>query len=357
MAAGDWLAACIRLAPMWMIFFLFAGLLCGQAESPKFAVRSNLVSLPTRVQSRSGETVYGLRADQFVVEDNGLRQVVKVDEDPESLGLSLVVLVQCSRSAPTEFRKIKGLGAMVDGILGGAAHEVAIVGFGQAQHVLQDFSAAEDAVALGMSRLKACGEYAASIDAVYSAINMLKKRKNNYRHAILLISETRDHGSRAKLDEVVGELGVTDTAIYTVAFSPTKDEVLDGMRYGDHPPAAPAFQAPAGSKAGGEPAAPVMTERPPLFAWPPQLLLIVNALRQNSAAELASLSGGEMFSFSSQAAFEKALQRISNEIHNYYLLSFAPKGGTQLSLHTLRVRVPDYPDAVVQTRRSYWAGL
>ncbi len=40
---------------------------------------------------------------------------------------------------------------MVDGILGGAAHEVAVVSFSQSQHVLQHFSNAEDAVAVGLS--------------------------------------------------------------------------------------------------------------------------------------------------------------------------------------------------------------
>ena len=342
---------------MRVIPFLFAVLLLGQQKSTKFSAHSNLVSLPTRVQTKSGETIYGLRAEQFVVEDNGVRQAVKVDEDPESLGLSLVVLVQCGASAPTEFRKIKGLAAMVNEILGGPAHEVAVLSFSQSQHVLQDFSSAEDAVAVGLSRLESCGAWAASIDAVYTAVDMLRKRKNRYRHAVLLISEARDHGSRAKLEEVVSELGVTDTAIYTLAFSPTKDEIFSGLRYGDHPPPELVFQMPRGSKKGPEPPAPVMTEHAPRIPWPPQLLLMANALRRNSSAEIASLSGGETFGFSNQAGFERALHRISNEIHNYYLLSFEPHGGEQLSLHTLRTRVPDHPNATIKSRTSYWAGL
>jgi len=28
-----------------------------------------------------------------------------------------------------------------------------------------------------------------------------------------------------------------------------------------------------------------------------------------------------------------------------------------MSLHSLRVRVNDYPDAVIQTRKSYWSGI
>lgn len=66
-----------------------------------------------------------------------------------------------------------------------------------------------------------CGRTASTLDAVYYAVSMLSRRKNRYRHAIVLIGETRDHGGKSKLEDVVAELGVTDTAIYSVAFAPT----------------------------------------------------------------------------------------------------------------------------------------
>jgi hypothetical protein len=101
----------------------------------------------------------------------------------------------------------------------------------------------------------------------------------------------------------------------------------------------------------------VWTEKPPLFPWPPELLLIVNALRRNTASELATLSGGHYANFTTQKGFDAELLRISNQIHNYYLLSFKPSAEQAWGLHTLKVRVADYPDAVIQTRKSYWAGM
>jgi VWFA-related protein len=339
-----------------------------EAENYKFAARSNLVSLPTRVQSKRGETIYGLKPEQFIVEDNGVRQSVQVDEDPDTWGVSLVVAVQCSRAAPKEFNKLKGLGAMIEGIVGDAPHEVAILSYGERPYVLDDFSANPEAVPLALSRIRDCGEFhAAAIDAVAYAINMLRRRQNHYRRAILLIGETRDHGSHSKLHEVVAELGVTDTVIYTVAFSPARDEIIEPYRNDDHPPqdsvsappptpphpppAAGADSSPAGV------AEPVYTEHVPLFVLPPELQLMVSALRRNAASELASLSGGEYVNFTTQRGFERSLQRISNQIHDYYVLSFKPSSGAPLSLHSLRVRVAGYPDAVIQTRRSYWSGI
>jgi hypothetical protein len=266
-------------------------------DNSQFSVRSNLVFLPTRVQAKSGDTIYGLRPEQFLVEDNGVWQVVNVDEDPEFSGLSLVVVVQCSRSAELELKKMKGLPAMIEGITGAAPHEVAVVAYGADHYLLGDFSRSSVETRIAFTKLRDCSSrFAATIDAVDFAIQMLNRRKTHYRRAILLIGETRDHGSKAKLNEVVAELGITDTVIYSVAFSPARDEMLEGLRhsYTDEPP------KPAGKKPPPlEDSVEGMTtaETPPLFAWPPEFVLIVNALKRNSASELASLSGGRLRQF------------------------------------------------------------
>jgi hypothetical protein len=86
-------------------------------------------------------------------------------------------------------------------------------------------------------------------------------------------------------------------------------------------------------------------------------MLIVNALKRNSASEMASLSGGEYINFTTRKGFDAGLQRISNQIHNYYLLSFKPPSPPVFGLHSLRVQVAGHPDATIQTRTSYWSGI
>jgi VWFA-related protein len=331
----------------------------GDGQGIRFSVHSDLVLLPTRVQDKHGKTIYGLKAEQFMVDDNGERQKVEVDEQPDPFGLSLVVVVQCSRSAPGEFYKIRGLGAMIDAVAGAGPHEVAVLAYGEGPHLLGDFSSSPNAERLALSKLKPCGLYRAStIDAIYYAINMLRRRSTHYRRAILLISETRDHGSKSKLDEVVTELGVNDTVIYSVAFSPVRDEFTKSA-HPDNPATLPAPEPdpndPPTTETPSDPGYP--ERRPPRLLYPPQLLLVINALKRNSAQGLASLSGGEYFNFASQKGFERILDRISNEIHNYYLLRYRPAPGPIMTLHRLRVRVYGYPDAVVQTRKSYWSGI
>ena len=342
----------------------------GQTDAGNYKLRahSNLVFLPTRVQSRKGETIYGLIPEEFIVEDNGVRQSVQVEEDPDSAGVSLVVVVQCGRSAPLEFKKLKGLNAMIGGIVGDGPHEVAVVTYGEKPYVLDDFSSRPEAVPLALSRLEPCGDYhAVTIDAVSSAINMLKRRQNDYRHAILLISEMRDYGSHARLQDVVAELGVNDIVIYSVAFSPAKNDFLRNLRGDDQdlpestpfappPPAPKPPSSDAESTSSSAEPEPVYTEHPPILLLPPEIQLIINALKANTASELAALSGGEYINFTTQKGFEDGLQRVSNHVHDYYLVSFKPSPSPNLNLHTLSVRVATHPDAIIQTRKSYWPG-
>src|ERR1700753_4355965 len=77
-------------------------------QSFTLKTQSNIVLVPTTVQTKHGEMIYTLKPEQFVVEDNGVPQAIHLDEDTDSLGLSLVVVVQCSRSAGWEFTNLDG---------------------------------------------------------------------------------------------------------------------------------------------------------------------------------------------------------------------------------------------------------
>jgi VWFA-related protein len=300
-------------------------------QSYTLKTQSNIVLVPTTVQTKHGDILYELKQDQFVVEDNGVPQTIHLDEDTDSLGLSLVVVVQCSRSAGYEFPKLNGLGTMIDAIAGDAPREVAIVTYGSAPLLLGKFSNSVDAMAHALGQLEPCDDPDAStIDAVDYAARLLEARKNHYRHAILLISETRDHGSRKKAAEVIAALGRTNTVVDSVAFGPGKTEVLNDLKYGGG-------SGPIGL-----------------------LIMAVNALKKNAAHELAALSGGEYINFTTQKGFDGGLQQLTNHVHNYYLLSFQPhtetNGEPSPGMHKIRVRIPDYPDARIRFRESYFAG-
>jgi VWFA-related protein len=292
---------------------------------------SNVVLVPTTVQTKHGDMLYTLKPEQFIVEDNGVPQTIHVDEDTDALGLSLAVVVQCSRSAIMEYGKLIGLGAMIDGISGGAPREVALIVYGGKPVLLGNFSPDPDAIQRALAQLSPCDDPEAStLDAVAYATSLLEARKNHYRHAILLIGETRDHGSDIKAGEVIAALGRTNTVVDSVAFSPGKTEIINDLHYGGG-------SGPIGL-----------------------LVMAINALKKNAPKELSNLSGGEYINFTTQKGFDNGLHQLSNHIHNYYLLSFQPHTAngepSAPGMHRISVKIPDYPTAHIRYRESYFSG-
>jgi VWFA-related protein len=293
--------------------------------------QSNVVLVPTTVQTKHGEMIYELKPEQFVVEDNGVPQAIHLDEDTDSLGLTMVVLVQCSRSAIMESAHIAGLATMIDSIAGGAPRRIAVVSYGENPTLLGNFSSDAGETADALAQLTPCDDSAAAtFDAVAFATKLLEARDDHNRHVILLISETRDHGSKTKAAEVIAALGRTNTVVDSVAFSPGKTEIINDLHYR------------GGSGTIG------------------LLLMAVNALKKNVSHELAELSGGEYINFTTRNGFDAGMLQLTNHIHNYYLLSFQPKSGSDGNpspgMHSLRVSVPDYPSARLRFRESYFSG-
>jgi VWFA-related protein len=301
-------------------------------------VQSQLVLVPTTVTVGKGdkaEALYQLRPDQFVVEDNGVPQKIRIDESEDARPLSLVIAVQCSRSAIAQFDKLTGLPTMIDALIGGAPAEVAVEQFGTGEELLAGFTHNEDDRNAALSKVQPCDydDGANIFDAVDYANTLLEAHKASGRRAVLLISETRDHGSETKPEVVIHELGKSNTVVYSMAFSPERDEMVDDLKYGG----------------GGGPI--------------PLLIAAIQALRKNAAKEFAEMSGGEYINFRTQKSFDNGLNTLANTAHNFYLLSFtprfpddAPKNASTPGLHKITVKIPEYPKATVHFRESYWMG-
>jgi VWFA-related protein len=220
---------------------------------------------------------------------------------------------------------------MIEDITGAAPHEVAVLSYGSNLSLLGKFTSDPEKLRTAVSAIKPCNENgAATLDAIEYATHMLGERENHYRPVILLISETRDHGSRATPQQVIRELGRTNTVVNCVAYSPGRDQFLHQLRYGDE-----------GSNG--------MADLTPL------IIMAANAMRKNAPSELATLSGGEYLNFTTRKDFDHALGHLANQVHNFYLLSFQPPDTPTPGYHTLRVTVLNHPEALVRSRTTYWS--
>ena len=80
------------------------------SDSPTLRITTNEVLVPTLVEKRGGGIVYGLKASDFVLEDNGVPQKLRVQEEMDTAPVALVVAVEQGGMSVLEFDKIAKLG-------------------------------------------------------------------------------------------------------------------------------------------------------------------------------------------------------------------------------------------------------
>jgi VWFA-related protein len=316
-------------ARMLVLALLFAA--AGGQEAPTFRSQGNLVPVPTLVRDAAGNAVYGLQAEDFIIEDDGVEQAVYLDEPPESEPISLVIAVQNGRRARREFGRMAGLAAMLDPVLSGPQNEAALLLFDSGLNLVHDFTNQADVIETELKNLDSGDNGAAILDAVAYSAKMLGRRPEGRLRVLLLISETRDHGSHfAKVDDAVRWVGVTHTLVYALPFSPYISQQLDTAR---------------GSN---------KDEWSETMDIIEKLAAARQAMRRNSAKALASMTGGEYELFATRKGFESDMISFANHLSSRYLLSFQPKD-PHTGLHRIRVRLK-HPnsDQKVLFRSTYW---
>ena len=126
-----------------VILLVCAASLRTAAQEPTFRSESNVVLVPALVKNAAGEIAYGLTAKDFIVEDNGVAQGVRLDESVEGEPVSLVIAVQTGRRAPREFSRVAGIGAMLDPLLAQPSAKAALLEFDSEVHLTRNFTGSQ----------------------------------------------------------------------------------------------------------------------------------------------------------------------------------------------------------------------
>jgi len=313
---------------------------------------TTLVVVPTLVQTPGKEVVFSLKADDFILTDNGVPQKVTLEEE-SSRPLSLVVLIQTGGIARGQFENYVHLDSMIAAILGNAPNAVSIVNFDSQPEAASPFTSDVSEWSDAIDHPDQGDSGAAILDSIAFGLDLLKKQPPRNRRAILLISQEHDSGSKAKMKDIIRELGETNTAIYSVTFSAEKTAIRQAFKDPAHlnKPITAGSSPPT---VGDAPSTMGPTQYQAYFNLNMPLNLAISEMRRNLSAEVANLSGGETSGFTSRGELDAALGAMSNHIRNSYILSFYPTS-TEPGLHTLEVRLVHHPELSVSARRNYWA--
>jgi VWFA-related protein len=318
-----------------LLFLAFSTLLPAQ-DGQTLRTQSTVVLVPTLVRKKSGEILYGLNSGDFTVEDDGVAQKVYLDEEAEMQPICMVAAMQVGRRADYELPRMRGLSAMLDPVMQQPGSKIALMTFDSSVQPLESFTSDDAAIARDLTNLRPGDGGAAVLDAVHDAVELLSHAPENCKRVLLLISETRDHGSKSKIDDVIKTIGDSNIVVYALAFSPSRSNVLDTLRGNNNPDLHP--------------------EKTEMHAGPDLLapfVLAEQAMRKNMAEAIAAQSGGEYQMFATRKGFDAQMTNFSNHLHSRYLLSFQPTG-PHPGLHKLIVRLNPQVEATVLARTSYW---
>jgi len=328
---------------------------------PTLTVQSTLVLAPVLVKAKGGHVVLGLTGDDFHLTDNGIRQNLALVQDTDSQPLALAIVVETGGAGARHLADYWQLGAELDALAGGVERRVAVIGFDSTPHLLKPFAPNLDGASGELGNLHEGDQGGAILDGVVFAVEQLRAQPARYRRAILLLSETIDHGSTATLGEALRLISNTNTTMYSFGFSSTTSAVAheaSKFRSSESGPARGCFSREgADAEYTGHYDKQVLDcisqLAPPLRLATMAFLTSRNALRANAAEAVAQLTGGEFFQFHDAKGLKKALIAISNDVPNYYVLSFRPKSLTE-GLHALHVRILNHPHVVLKSRAEYW---
>lgn len=306
-------------------------ILCLSAQEPTIRTNVPLVQVPATVTDSKGKSIDGLTADDFILSDDGAPQKqIRLDTSDTVLApVAIVIAIQSSGISEPALARIHKVGAMIQPLVAGERGQALILAYDAEVRVLQDFTKDADLINGGFEIVEPRTIKTARLDdAVLEGVHRLETRPQNYRRIMLILGESRDRGSKTKLDKAVEAAQRAGVAMYPITYS------AQATAWVSKP-----------------------SDAPPLPEGPDYLgaFTELGRLATTNAAEVfARSTGGRHLSFTRLGGLEESITKLGEEVHSEYLLSFVPMESKNHGYHRIAVKVPSHPDAIVRARPGYW---
>jgi VWFA-related protein len=332
----------------------------------KLKVQVALVNMPVTVRNAKGDMVNDLDAKDFRITDNGVEQKIShfdLGGDP----LSLVILIETSSRIDPLLPGMRKTGILFTQTVMGPEGEAAVVGFNDAVDKLQDFTSDGDAIENVVANLQTGTSGSKLYDAMAVGVDMLSGRmpqptadRPGRRRVMLVMSETVDAGSEAKLGEVLRKAQLANVTIYSVGLSTTRSELKGKPRDNQPAPIAPpgimTLPAPPGTvqtPASQDIANASGVDLLGLAIWAVQHA--DNKVKDHAMEVACVATGGAHLSTYKDRTIEKVIDEIGGELHSQYTISYAPSDSDAVGYHEIKVDV-DRKNLKVRTRPGYYVG-
>lgn len=318
------------------------------AQNVPFRAQTKVVLVPVSVTDKNGRYVDGLKARDFNVRDDGVLQDIAVDDFDTGLApISLVIAIQTSGISMPALAKIRKIGGMIQPLVTAPRGEVAVIAFDEDIQWLQDFTRDDEMIRQAVKNLKPGSALrgARMLDAIAEVADHMHRRKG--RKVLLLISETRDRGSKTTVQEALDAMereGIEVFGAHYSAFATSLTAKPGDLPDLPSPPPDPDPSIPPEPYGNGDVAGFVV-----------QVIGELARLgKTNVIQALTTATGGSDFPFFKERGIENAIEKLGAEVHSQYMLSFPQRDNTP-GPHLIEVSMADRDGLLIRSRRTYWA--
>ncbi|MFN7939710.1 MAG: VWA domain-containing protein [Bryobacteraceae bacterium] len=313
---------------MAAILLLFTFLQAQDLPRPNIRATVPLVLVPTTVVDAAGKPVTGLEESDFQLYEANRPRPHHLEQVTQPV--AVLFCVQTNRFAEPALKKLPTISSLVLPLIAGEGGKAALLTFSDHVILRQDFTRDPASIHSAFHALHADGDGSRTIDAIEEAIARLEQLDQRYRKVILLIGETRDRSSETKLEHVLRSAAKSNVTVYPVSFSVYLTAfTTKGSEYQN---------SPGGMNIIGG------------------IQELARLGKPKAADALATATGGLALSFARLRKLEEMLQKVGDDLHHQYLLTFTPGAGSE-GYRDLRVEVKNSPANKVRYRPGYWASL
>lgn len=296
-----------------------------QQQPPTFRASAQIVVVPVTVTNSKGRRVAGLNASDFLLSDNGQPREFTLEDI--SGPVSLLLAVETASSSAAALDKLRKTSGLFQPLLAGHDGEIGLLSYDDDVRLLAELQRDPTAFSAALKGIRVTGGQGKQLDAIVKAVEILKARPGGRRRILVIVGESKDLGSKVKLDQAVGMAQQANVTIYPVTYSRTTTP---------------------------------FTSREPLTGNS-MGVDILGGLRElarlgqaNTAAEIARFTGGWTNSFTKEKGLEDALQRVGDELHLQYVLEFKSDLTQAGEYRKLTILVKNHPEYTLRHRPGYW---
>ena len=285
-------------------------------------VVTNEVVVAATVTDPSGEFVLDLSQEDFHVFDDRVEQ--KIDHwDLGGDPLAVVLVLETSSRPHAMIPVIHSLGSIFTETAMALDGEAAVITYDSTVEVRLPFTLDHDAVEKSIASVQFEDPRRNLYDAMALAVGMLRDEAPMRRRIMLIVGESRDDGSKAKLGEIVRDAEHANISIYAVGPSSMTRDLLQ--------------------------------DAPALWAAPAIFLLQQgrNRAKNHELEVAAAATGGIHYSAVRAATLRDALDKIGGELHAQYIIGYQPNSERAPGFHSIRVTV-SRPNVFIRTRPGYY---